>query len=203
MISYKPFWIHQYLYFHEIYKGIVDTQQNLSAEAWNNIQSASPPGQNSRALSYVAFLFITLVDYTLFLIYSRNSTCYNFYPQSVPCLQTYSLGFILKQCDLEGCLGIDKSWIRTAKAAKVLTNFKHLKGVSTFLLILEKTTASHKTLREIRAAIAIVVWLVYLSSNSQIIILHFRTQLISKYKISQSATTIYTDIQINVLKGRY
>ena len=39
-------------------------------------------------------------------------------------------------------------------AAKLLTNFKHLKGVSTFLLILEKKTASYKILQEIRAAIA-------------------------------------------------
>ena len=60
-------------------------------------------------------------------------------------------------------------------AAKLLTNFKHLKGVSTFLLILEKKAASYKILKEIRAAIARVVGLVYLSSNLQIIILRFRT----------------------------
>ena len=62
-----------------------------------------------------------------------------------------------------------------SKAAKLLTNFKHLKGVNTFLLILEKKTASSKTLKEIRAAIASVVGLVYLSSNLQIIISRFRT----------------------------
>ena len=61
------------------------------------------------------------------------------------------------------------------KAAKLLPNFKHLKGVSTVLLILEKKTASYKILNEIRAAIASVVGLVYLSSNLRIIILCFRT----------------------------
>ena len=58
-------------------------------------------------------------------------------------------------------------------AAKLLTNFKHLKGADTFLFILE--TASYKILKEIRAAIASVVGLVYLSSNLQIIISRFRT----------------------------
>ena len=38
---YKPFWIHQYLYFQKMYKKIVGRQQNVSAKAWNNIQSAS------------------------------------------------------------------------------------------------------------------------------------------------------------------
>ena len=50
-------------------------------------------GFKGRPLDYVAFLLITLVDSTPFIIYSRNSTCYNFHSQSVPCLQTYSLGF--------------------------------------------------------------------------------------------------------------
>ena len=56
-------------------------------------------------------------------------------------------------------------------AAKNLTNFKHLKGVNTFLLIFEKKTASYNILKEIRAAIASVVGLVYLSSNLRIITL--------------------------------
>ena len=60
-------------------------------------------------------------------------------------------------------------------AAKLLTNFKHLKGVSTFLLILEKKAASYKFLKEIRAAIASLVELVYLSSNLKINILRFRS----------------------------
>ena len=59
-------------------------------------------------------------------------------------------------------------------AAKFLTNFKHLKGVSTFLFILEKKVASYKILRKL-AAIVSVVGLVYLSSNLQILILRFRT----------------------------
>ena len=61
------------------------------------------------------------------------------------------------------------------KAAKLLPNFKHLKGVSTVLLILEKKTASYNILKEIGAAIASVVGLVHLSSNLRIIILCFRT----------------------------
>ena len=56
-------------------------------------------------------------------------------------------------------------------AAKLLPNFKRLKRVSTVLLILEKKTASYKILKEIRAAIASVVGLVYLSSNLRIITL--------------------------------
>ena len=61
------------------------------------------------------------------------------------------------------------------KAAKLLTNFKQVKGVRTFVLILEEKTASYKILKEIRAAIGSVVELIYLSSNLQIIILRFRT----------------------------
>ena len=60
-------------------------------------------------------------------------------------------------------------------SAKLLTNFKHLKGISTFLPILEKKATSYKTLKKVRAAIASAVGLVYLSSNLQIIILRFRT----------------------------
>ena len=64
--------------------------------------------------------------------------------------------------------------MRTVWAAKNLTIFKHLKGVSTFFLILDKKATSYKTLKEITAAIASVAGLVYLSSNLQIIILRFR-----------------------------
>ena len=60
--------------------------------------------------------------------------------------------------------------MRTVWAAKNLTIFKHLKGVSTFFLILDKKTTSYKTLKEITAAVASVAGLVYLSSNLQIII---------------------------------
>ena len=59
-------------------------------------------------------------------------------------------------------------------AAKLLTNFRHLKGVSIFLHILEKKVASYKILTKL-AAIVSVVGLVYLSSNLQILILRFRT----------------------------
>ena len=56
----------------------------------------NPLGQNRRPLNYVVFLLITLADSVPFLIHLRNYTCFNFHPQSVPCLQTYSLGFFLK-----------------------------------------------------------------------------------------------------------
>ena len=57
-------------------------------------------------------------------------------------------------------------------AAKVLTNFKHLKGVSTFPL--RKRQLTYKILNEIRMAIASVVELVDLSSNLPIIMFPFR-----------------------------
>ena len=50
------------------------------------VTSLEPPlstSQNRRSVNHLAFLFITLVDSTPFLIYSRNSTCYNFHPQSI------------------------------------------------------------------------------------------------------------------------
>ena len=59
-------------------------------------------------------------------------------------------------------------------AAIHIRNLGHLKGVSTFLLILDKKTPSYKILNEIRAAMAGVVGLVYLSSNLQLIMLRFR-----------------------------
>ena len=59
-------------------------------------------------------------------------------------------------------------------AAKLSINFKHLKVVSTFLILLEEKTASYKLLKEIRSYTN-VVGLVYVSSNLKIIILRFRT----------------------------
>ena len=47
IISHKPVWIHQYLYFHKIYMIIVGTQQDLAAEAWNNIQDIKNGVSNS------------------------------------------------------------------------------------------------------------------------------------------------------------
>ena len=60
-------------------------------------------------------------------------------------------------------------------AAKLLTNFKHLKGVSTLLLILDKKQLTYKISKETRIAIASVVGLDNLSSNLQIIILRLIT----------------------------
>ena len=61
-------------------------------------------------------------------------------------------------------------------AATLLTNSKHLKGVSTFLLILEiKKKHTYKVSKERRIAIASVVGLDNLSSNLRIVILRFIT----------------------------
>ena len=57
-------------------------------------------------------------------------------------------------------------------ATKFLTDFKHLKGVSTFLLILDKKQLTYKISKERRIAIASVVRLGNLSSDLWIIILH-------------------------------
>ena len=51
--------------------------------------------------------------------------------------------------------------MRTVCGSKTLNKFQTLKIVSTFLLILEKKTASYKILKEIRAAIASVVGLIH------------------------------------------
>ena len=67
-------------------------------------------------------------------------------------------------------------------AAMLLTNFKHLKGVSTFLLILDKKQLTYKISKERRIAIASVVELDNLSSYLQIIILRLTTKLIFKCK---------------------
>ena len=76
---------------------ILENSKVIASEHINVLHPLkNPPGQNRRPLNYVAFLLVTLVDSTPFLIYSRNSTCYNFHPKSIPCLQTYSLGFFLK-----------------------------------------------------------------------------------------------------------
>ena len=65
-------------------------------------------------------------------------------------------------------------------AAKLLTNFKHLKGVSTFLLILDKKQLTDKIPNERRMAIASVVGLDNQSLNLRIIMLCLITKLIFK-----------------------
>ena len=64
-------------------------------------------------------------------------------------------------------------------AAKLLTNFKHSKGVSTFLQILDKKQLTYKILKERRIAIASVVGLDNLSSDLRMRLI---TKLIFKYK---------------------
>ena len=89
--------------------------------------------------------------------------------------------FLLEQSDLEGCFGYMSSELELYIAAKLLTNFKHLKGVSTLLLILEKKTTYHKISKERIIAVTSVVKLDNLSSNLRIIILRLITYLIFKY----------------------
>ena len=50
-------------------------------------------------------------------------------------------------------------------AAKLLTNFKHLKGFSTFLLILDKKQLTHKISKERRTTTASAVGVDNLISN--------------------------------------
>ena len=56
-------------------------------------------------------------------------------------------------------------------SAKLLTSFKHLKGVSTFLLILDRKRLTYKISKERRIAIANMLGLDNVSSNLRIIIL--------------------------------
>ena len=67
-------------------------------------------------------------------------------------------------------------------AGKLLTNFEHLKGVGTFLLILHKKQLTYKISKERRISIVSVVGLDNLSSNLWIVILLLITKLIFKYR---------------------
>ena len=60
-------------------------------------------------------------------------------------------------------------------AVKLLTSSKQMKGVSTFLPILEKKHLTYKISKEERIAIASVMRLNNLSSNLWIVILHLIT----------------------------
>ena len=67
---------------------------------------------------------------------------------------------------------MESSELKLHMAVKLLTNSKRLKAVSTFLLILDKKKQfTYKILKERRIALASVVGLDNLSSNSRIIIL--------------------------------
>ena len=84
-------------------------------------------------------------------------------------------------------------------AAKLLINFKHLKGVSTFLLILDKKQLTYKISNERRMAIASVVGLDNQSLSLRIII----SCLITKLTSNTSPISHHLPyIQINVLIGR-
>ena len=80
-------------------------------------------------------------------------------------------------------------------SARLLKNFRYLKGVSTFLLILDKKQFTYKISKERRIAIANVVGFDNLSTNLRMILLHLspKTSLLS-YHLPY--------IQINVLIGR-
>ena len=85
--------------------------------------------------------------------------------------------------------------------AKLLTNFKYLKGVSTFLAILNRKQFTYKILKERRIAIASVVGLDNLGSNLQIIILHSIYWLIFKY--SHHLPYIQIKVPIGRVEGLY
>ena len=55
------------------------------------LHNLKTPRPKKTALNYLAFLLITLVDSTSFLIH-----CYNFYPQLTPRLQIFHLRFFLE-----------------------------------------------------------------------------------------------------------
>ena len=107
---------------------ILENSKVIASEHINVLHPLkNPPGQNRRPLNYVAFLLVTLVDSTPFLIYSRNSTCYNLHPQLIPCLQTYSL---------EGWLSIEEQWMSTvcgSKTFKKFQTFERSQHFSTYL----------------------------------------------------------------------
>ena len=95
-----------------------------------------------------------------------------FHPQSFPCLQTYCLEFFFSLIMKDVWAMTSSEW-EPHVAAKLLTNFKHLKAVSTFLLILEKKNLTYKISRKKRIVIASVEGLDHLRSNLRIIILRF------------------------------
>ena len=65
--------------------------------------------------------------------------------------------------------------MRNVGGSKTFNKFQTFERSQFSLLILEKKIASYKKFKNIRAAIASVIGLVYLRSNLQIIILRFRT----------------------------
>ena len=129
----------------------------------------------ARPVNTVAFLFIALANSTPFLIHSTKF-------HMVYLTSTHSHFHVFKPIVWVflfywNSLIQKNSWAMTSSewklyvAAKLLTNFKHLKGVSTFLLILDKKHLTYKISNERRVAIASVVGLDNLSLNLWIIIL--------------------------------
>ena len=97
------------------------------------------------------------VDYQRpFLLTPGNSTCCNFQPQLFPCFQTCFYWTSVIQKDVCAMTSFEQE---LHVAAQLLTNFKHLKRVSTFLLILDKKQLTYKISKERRIAIASVVGL--------------------------------------------
>ena len=127
--------------------------------------------------NYVPFLLIVLSSSTPFLIHSRKFHMLQLSPAAISVSSNLFFGFFFYWNSL-----IQKDvWAMTSSewelyvAAKLWTNFKHLKGVSNFFLILDKKQLTYKISEERRIAIASVVRLDNLSSNLRIIILHSTT----------------------------
>ena len=127
------------------------------------------------------FCWSSLQTPYFFQFTAGNFTCYNFHPHPFPCLQTYCLSFFYWNSLIQRDV-----WFMTSSewelyvGATLLTNFKDLKRVGNFLLILDKNKLTYKISKEIRIAIASVVGLNKLSSNLRIIILRSITWLIIK-----------------------
>ena len=131
------------------------------------------PRSKNGTPNYVASSLIVLSNSTPFLIHSRKFHMLELSPPAISMSSNLFFGFFywnsLIQKDVWAMASSE--W-ELYVAAKLWTNFKHLKGVSNFFLILDKKQRTYKISEERRIAIASVVRLDNLSSNLRIIILH-------------------------------
>ena len=135
---------------------------------------------SKQGMFLACFLAVTSIISCIFLKYFGWYPC--FHPQSFPYLQTYCLGFYWNSLVQKEVWAMTSSEWELCVAANLLTNLKHLKRVSIFLLMLDKKAAYYKISKERIIVIASVVGLDNLISNLQIIILFLITKLIFKYK---------------------
>ena len=128
--------------------------------------------QKRGPLNCVPFLLITLANITPFLIHSRKIHVL-LLPSAVISMSSNLLfRFFYWNSLIQKDVWIMKNseW-ELYVAAKLFTNFKHLKGVITFLLILDKKQLTCKISKERKMAIFSVAGSDNLSSNLWIITL--------------------------------